>query len=195
VEKAEVTMIGARGDPNFEYNRFFSGTIHELRAFDRVLSRSEILSVSLEMNAEWKVSAKDAACDANRPSAGTKPSHHCTGPMSALARSGPANATLARLEKFVIATASPPLLATHAASLARVALSYVQGFKGRCAGLHNGTIPALRSFAAEAASLKVMVTTSDSAATGLVNFMNHTVSRSKEPVAKGLLKAWVASAQ
>jgi hypothetical protein len=192
LETSEVAFIGARGDPGFEYGRFFSGTIHELRAFDRVLNASEVLSISAELNAAWKVSAKDAKCSGNR---NNTPTHHCTGPISALARSGPPNATLARLEKFVVATAAPPLLTTHAASLARVALSYVRGFKERCARLLNGTVPTLRSFKAEAASLKVMVTTADSAAAGLANFMDHTVSRSKEAVAKDLLAAWAASAR
>ena len=50
MEKAEVTMIGARGDPHFEYSRFFRGTIHELRAFDRVLNTSEIVRISAEVH-------------------------------------------------------------------------------------------------------------------------------------------------
>ena len=132
-------------------------------------------------------------CGSARPAAGTKPSHECSGPLSALERSGPSNATLQRLEKFAQATAAEPLLSTHAASLARVALGFVKAFRQRCAGLKSGTVPALRSYKAEEASLTQQVTTAKSAFAGLENFMNTTVARSKEPVAKALLAAWASS--
>ena len=73
---------------------------------------------------------------------------------------------LATLHKFAAATAAPPLLTTHAAALARVSLSYVYGFAERCHGLLNGTLLALRSFNAEAASLQQMAATAKSAAAG-----------------------------
>ena len=103
------------------------------------------------------------------------------------------NATIEKLQKFVAATAKPPLRTTHPAALARLSLSYWHGYKQRCVGLKNGTVAKLRSFAAEEASLKQMVATALSAATGLSNFMTHTVNRSSEPVAKPLLEAWAAA--
>ena len=55
---------------------------------------------------------------------------------------------------------------THAAALARVALAYVDGWHERCHGLVNGSIPALRSFRSEAASLTAMASTANAAAAG-----------------------------
>ena len=55
---------------------------------------------------------------------------------------------------------------THAAALARLSLAYVNGWHERCAGLVNGSIPALRSFESEAASLKAMASTAKAAISG-----------------------------
>eukprot|EP01047_Picozoa_sp_COSAG01_P002288 COSAG01_NODE_60_length_29981_cov_23.262533_13_plen_183_part_00 len=175
-----------RGDPQFEYGRHFLGTIHELRIYNRSLTAAEVAAVSAEMAQQWGVHAADSNCSA-RPT----PEHECLG--SAPTAGLMPNTTVEQLQKFVASTAKPPLLKTHPAALARLSLSYWHGYKQRCAGLKNGTVAKLRSFGAEEASLKQMVTTALSAATGLSNFMTHTVNRSSEPIAKPLLEAWMAA--
>ena len=186
LDDAEATIIGARADPQFEYGRHFLGVIHELRVYNRSLTAIEISAVSAEMAHQWEVAAADSDCT-SRP----KPEHDCLGgaPTAGLMP----NATVLQLQKFVVATAKPPLHTTHAAALARLSLSYWHGYAERCAGLKNGTVPKLRSFGVEQASLKQMVTTAVSAATGLSNFMTHTVNRSSEPLAKPLMEARAAA--
>ena len=62
--------------------------------------------------------------------------------------------------------------------MARLALEYSAAFGVRCPGLGpNGTIPVLRSRAADQASLVAMLTTAGSIYTGLVGHVHGSVAR------------------
>lgn len=173
--------MGTRPDT---YHRRFAGQIHEIRVYDGALDENHRAEIEAELANAWGAPL--------RPSCTRRP---CKRNCAAVALAhGLAASDIFKLEKFVAATAAPPLVATLARSFAVQALGYQAAFSARCVGLNNGTVPALRSEAADGASLMMILETGGNLMTGLTNYFQFTVAKSGEAVARLLLAAWSAAA-
>jgi len=108
----------------------------------------------------------------------------------------PTAALQVRLHAFTAATAAPPLVDTLAHTMAAAALADIAGATARCNGLNGGTVPVLRSEAANLASVVQLLSSATSVATGLVNHIENTLVRVQavEPVAAQLVKIWNSTA-
>ena len=187
---ATAYIIGARND---SHHRLWRGALHELIIFDRALGANELAVLEEALAVKWGAKWRPRNCGA------TPPTLDCAAMRTAATAAGAAlSATmLASLSAFLAAAAAatPSLSATLPCDMARDALSFNAAFDARCAGLMNGSIPALRDPASTNVSLTLTLATARELANGCANYVaerNRTWGTS-DPTTMALVKLWTAS--
>ena len=174
-ESDDAILIGARWDALTGDGRDYHGDLYELRVYNRSMGPTELAAITSSLVRSWKVSTHEADCSA-RP----LPRHNCGLINQVRGLGQPGKPSAARLTKFV--ETAPK--ATLAVSLASTALSFGAAMMARCEGIVNESVPKLRSFAADEASINMLATTAASALAGLEYHLAHVVAKDSGDASK-----------